>query len=304
MVWGVSMKRQCVWLAWVCLGVEALALIYVVGWIANTLIIPDTGRYFQLFMALIASGMLIHTFRRWLAEGEREILEPTGSETGKFQWIRRMRRVTWVAWLGLAGVAWAVVSRPLWHHMQDTQAKVNSTGLTPEIYLAVLGLIVTAVTAFYLVILHRTTDKAEETLEKLGAYHDVLERLIKDDQHLVEQLNKQGIVLRNKILLPMLTYLAMKNPADSQLLQPHQNILQTEISLFHLGKAEDLIEFRRLLNDVAAYQPVLRNHPDDFTAHFALIERRLDHFTEEYGVGADRQEIQKMRRELNRLQTG
>lgn len=206
------MKRQGAWLEWVCLGVEVLAFIVAVDWIANTLLISSTARYFQVFMTLVVSGALIHAFRRWLAEREHEILVPSGNNYSEYQWLRRVRRITWIAWLGLAGVAWAIASQPLWHNMLDTHAKANSmaamsaakadartkdgasvigndkpAGLTSEIYLAALGLIVTAVTAFYLVILHRTTDKAEETLEKLGSYHDVLERLkqrARGDQHL------------------------------------------------------------------------------------------------------------------------
>lgn len=300
------MKEQKAWPTWRWLIMEAFALIMVMGGIAYGLCNSGAGRYFQLFIVLIASGALIHTFRRWLADGEREMWAQTGNVSGEFQWLRRVRRVTWIAWLGLAGVAWVSVSKPLWRNLLGASIESKSSGLTPEIYLAVLGVVVTAVTAFYLVILHRTTDKAEETLDKLGTYHDVLERLkqrAKDDQHLIELLNRQGIALRNEILLPVLAYLAMKNPGDSPLLQPYQKTLQVETALFRVGIAEDLPEFRRLLDEASAFQQVISKYPDNFAAHFAQMGRRLDHLAEEYGADADRQEIQKMRRELNRLQT-
>jgi len=160
----------------------------------ETLLCPAQGlqtKLAQLLVATIASGALLHAWRRWT--GRKDVHEqsvfPSRSEF--------FHVPMWLAWLGLSVLAWAIFGQDMIWDLErqlfilqapslNHEAVVDQTSGNVErgaanivdgkFWIAVFAFIMAGVTGFYLAMLHRATDKAEKQVERLHSYEDKLSR--------------------------------------------------------------------------------------------------------------------------------
>lgn len=198
---------------------------------------PLSGHHYWVYLTLaglVSAGAWLHTFRRWL-NSRRDPLVGTFSE--------RLRGVFWIAWLGLAGAA-AAGGYWTWHDLKqmpsppaataahaksvDKIAKVaiqkhpgepasvgnsanpDKDGFSAGDYLTALGLAITIITAFYLLLLHRSADEARVLTEELRGYKERLDRIdtrnvenLKEELHILSRLTNDQI---KHLLHPLLSY--------------------------------------------------------------------------------------------------
>lgn len=130
----------------------------------------------QLSIAVLASGALLHAWRRWTGQKRERV-----PSTIVLSWCTFWNVPLWLAWLGLSVLAWGTFGQgmlwdfhhPLWILYKPSYEK--ATGGDGDIigtYLAVVGVIIAVITGYYLVILHRVTERAEATLEFLRTRYE------------------------------------------------------------------------------------------------------------------------------------
>ena len=95
-------------------------------------------------------------------------------------------------------------------------------------YLGVVGLIIALITGYYLVILHRVTDRAEATLEFLKTRYDErlkeLADLIATEERTSDDLAARETRFRGEVLTPMLAELLLLAIRFFDLLRAERNI--------------------------------------------------------------------------------
>ncbi len=256
-------------------------------------------KHMQLLIATLASGALVHAWRRW-----------TGQNTGRppsttlLSWCKFFNVPLWLAWLGLGVLGWGAfgqdrlwdLNRPLWILKASPyqEAKVEGEEIIST-YLTVVGVIIAVITGYYLVILHRVTDRAETTLEFLRDRYEErlneLENLIGKEEESTDELAAREMHLRNQVLIPMLTELRFLGGPEN--LKKLTRWLQAETALFNLSKVDTASQFMTAWDDVQAYQGVFREDLRAFRHLFQIGQRNLESLFEKGLASRDDERLTK-----------
>lgn len=249
---------------------------------------------YELMLALVTTGALVHTLRRWL-NSRRNPLVGTFSE--------RARGVTWIAWLALAGTAWSHSLQFWWSALEcwlPTQSTTHSEA-NFDSYLAAIGIVIAIVTAFYLLLLHRTADEGRRIIDELKGFQEELEQRRQVERHLgdgLEFLERDGQALRKDVLQPMSAVMVVlmskaKIPADSA--KKWLSALQAQQSALRLLLAEDPDQFVSRWDELKVYRENLRNQVS-YLSDKAL--RHLGRLLKDRTGELEEAEIRRLKREL------
>lgn len=278
------------------LALEALVLL-ILGWLLyETISCPASVRFLpikltQLLIAAVASGALLHAWRRWT--GQRRERAPS---TILLSWCSFWNVPLSLAWLGLSVLAWGTFgqgmlwdfNRSLW--ILDRPSHGGATAGDTEIigtYLGVVGLIIALITGYYLVILHRVTDRAEATLEFLKTRYDErlkeLADLIATEERTSDDLAARETRFRGEVLTPMLAELLLLGdqvfqspPGRAEYFKRLTRRLQAEAAVFRLCEVDTASQFITAWRDVQAYEDVFKEEPWTFRYLFRKTERNLE----------------------------
>lgn len=243
----------------------------------------------QVMLLLAATGALLHALRRWLNSRGNPLI-------GTFS--ERLRGATWIAWLALAGAGWYAFLHP---RLASWLASVSGKDGGSEPYLAAMGIVIAIVTAFYLLLLHRTADEGRRIIEELKQFQGELDQSRLAEKQLgdgLDFLKRDGVVLRKSVLQPMFTILhslLAQAKLPTQASQPVLDKLQAQQSALQLLLTKTPTEFVGSWDGLQAYRKDLTEQVSYLSAK-AL--RHFDLLLKDFPGELDEAEIRRLRREL------
>jgi hypothetical protein len=276
------------------IAAEWVAFALLAWWLYVTFIYqkPDSilqAKLKELLIATLASGALLHAWQRWPPRHKERELSGEGVQYFKFFHVP-----LWLAWLGLSVVAWAIFGQDMIWNLErrlvflSTPSGVAdplSASVDWRLYVAVLALIISVITGFYLGILHRATDKAEKVVERLQDYETKLAELAKKQYESADEFAAMEMRLRGDILIPILTHLSslwetkqVTKPSSHarENLSKLTRRLQAEMVLYKLSESDTGTQFLIGWEDVRAYEDIFHKDIETFHHLFRMAERRLD----------------------------
>jgi hypothetical protein len=188
--------------------------------------------------------------------------------------------VTWIAWASVAGVASFLV---LAHYASFRSINLFSR----DALLAVLAIIVAAVTVFYPILLNRTFDQSQRTLEQVKGLQESNSQVLRD----LRYLEADSELLRRAVLLPLITHITLSSQPPGSA-PDWSETLQVQATALRLILAESPTEFRGRWVDFRGYPESSRNQ----VAYFAeKAERHLADLVKHQPWQLDEREIGELR---------
>ncbi len=283
----ISMKKSLLKYAELMFLFAVLAcLYYIMNGISNVTYFKT--KLFQLSIVVLSSGAFIHSWLRW-----RHLC---GQDKNSFVGCyipahpSPIASFIWLFWLTSAILAWAIFGQGLWWDLsvntggQISHAQATAAGSANVLgsYAKWIGLIIAMVTGFYMVLLHKATERAEKAADVTSQYKKELERISEYQDRSYETLRYHFKFIGEKTLQPLFTYLLVSLEGKkyevlrNEINKRYIKRLKAEIVIFDAADATDCHDFLRRWNDIAAYQRQGVYDQDDYRYLFRLLRERLE----------------------------